>query len=97
MVYKNSPFAAERFWGDPMKRIDLTGERFGSLTVIEYSPRKVSKKHRQAHWICLCDCGNILLVRSDNLREGRSTQCSVCRRQGGKPSVFIEGVNEHEN
>lgn len=32
-------------------RIDLTGKRFGRLTVIEYAGK--------SKWICKCDCGTI--------------------------------------
>ena len=34
--------------------IDLLGQRFGRLTVIE---RAGSDKHYHAHWRCQCDCG----------------------------------------
>src|SRR6516164_3532762 len=34
---------------------DITGERFGRLTVVE---RVASDRHGQARWKCLCDCGN---------------------------------------
>ena len=36
-----------------MKRIDLTGQRFGRLTVIRYD----HSEHDGAHWLCKCDCG----------------------------------------
>lgn len=34
---------------------DLTGQKFGRLTVID---RSGSDKHKNATWNCLCDCGN---------------------------------------
>lgn len=74
--------------------IDLTGKRFESLTVIEYSSRKTKGCHN-THWLCRCDCGNYLIVRSDNLRKGRTTQCSECRGTGGRESVFVKDVIEH--
>ena len=36
------------------KRIDLTGQRFGRLTVISYN-EEVSKQKKGAHWNCKCD------------------------------------------
>lgn len=51
--------------------IDLTGNRFGKWTVLEY----VGKRH----WKCLCDCGTIKDVNADSLRQGRSTSCG-CNR-----------------
>lgn len=76
------------------KLIDLTGQRFGSLVVIGYSPRKTEKRH-EAHWLCQCICGNHVLARSDNLRKGRTTKCSECREvRGGRQSVFVKDVIE---
>ncbi len=35
---------------------DLTGRRFGRLTVVQKASKKSSNTTR---WLCLCDCGNI--------------------------------------
>lgn len=48
------------------------GEKYGRLTVIEYA----GKDHRGKHlWKCLCECGNIKIVVSDNLSSGKSKSC----------------------
>ena len=54
-----------------MKLIDLTGQRFGSLIVIErdYSDKKNAK------WFCQCDCGKIVSKSGQGLRKGESTCC----------------------
>lgn len=52
--------------------IDLTGQRFGRLTVID---RVGKNRHREAVWSCQCDCGNECLVGGYNLRSGHSTSC----------------------
>jgi hypothetical protein len=70
------------------KILDLTGKRFGFLTVIEYTPRRCNSHNAQ--WICQCECGRYLIVRSDNLTTGHTTQCSICRGSGVR-SVFVEG------
>ena len=62
--------------GDKMKFVDLTGQRFGRLTVIERDCLK--PKGGNAHWICQCDCGNYTVVASDALRCGGTTSCG-CR------------------
>lgn len=54
-----------------MKLIDLTGQRFGSLTVIE---RDFSNK-KNAKWFCQCDCGKIVSKSGQGLRKGESTCC----------------------
>lgn len=75
------------------KRVELTGLRFEHLTVVEHSPRKTDGC-RNSHWLCRCDCGRLLIVRHDNLKAGRTTQCSECRGQGGRKSVFVKDVIE---
>ena len=54
------------------KKYDLTGKRFGKLTVISESP---NKKWGQRMWVCKCDCGNYAEVTTSNLRSGSSISC----------------------
>lgn len=55
-----------------MKFIDLTGKKFGYLTVIEKAGRKNGKK---IHWRCVCDCGNECVVSGSNLKCGNTKSC----------------------
>lgn len=73
---------------------NLTGQRFGQLTVIEKSNRKVGTNGNQ-FWTCRCDCGRLLVVRSDNLTLSHSTQCSDCSPSGVVISVFSEGGDKN--
>ena len=59
--------------GDKMgKKIDLTGQRFGRLVVIEEAPSRKGS----AMWICKCDCGNITkAIRGSDLRNGKVMSC----------------------
>lgn len=61
------------------KLIDLTGRRFGRLTVVE----KVSSKQgcTNARWLCKCDCGNVTTVLGTTLRRGESTSCGCYRSE----------------
>lgn len=63
-----------------MKLIDLTGQKFGKLYVIE---RDFSKKNG-TYWKCKCDCGNVCSLRKDVLtRENkpqRSCGCDLPKR-----------------
>ena len=63
-----------------MKLIDLTGQKFGKLTVIS---RATDKKYNNPHWICSCSCGNIdnIIVSGNNLRQGRVKSCGCLRRE----------------
>lgn len=41
-----------------MKTEDLTGQRFGRLTVIKRDEDRVDKRGRHtAMWVCKCECG----------------------------------------
>lgn len=63
-----------------MKKLDLTGQRFGKWVVIE----RVISKIYCSKWFCKCDCGTVRQVKTSNLRNGSSTKCSLCRH-GCKP------------
>lgn len=47
------------------KQIDLTGQIFGHLEVIEYAG-----SDNGALWRCRCDCGNEIIVKGTRLRCG---------------------------
>jgi len=57
-------------------RIDLTGKKYGKLTVIQLAVDDIGKKKK---WLCMCECGNRVIVAGSNLRSGHSTQCKGCQ------------------
>ena len=59
--------------------IDLTGERFERLTVLERDTSVDSTKG--AFWICKCDCGNIKSISSNTLRRGLTKSCGCLNRE----------------
>lgn len=60
------------------KFIDLTGQRFGRLTVIK---RDINRKGQQAFWICQCDCGNEKSIGSSQLRSGTTQSCGCKKKE----------------
>ncbi len=50
---------------------DLTGKRFGRLTVLEFVP---NDKHH-SHWKCICDCGNTCETDGEHLKNGITKSC----------------------
>lgn len=59
-----------------MKRLNLIGQRFGYLTVIEEAPSIINKSGKKySAWKCQCDCGKITIVRTDYLRNGHTKSC----------------------
>jgi hypothetical protein len=59
--------------------IDLTGQRFGRLTVIERSPQNTP--FGNARWLCKCDCGKRVTVSSGSLRSGNSQSCGCLHNE----------------
>lgn len=51
--------------------VDLSGLRFGCLTVVNRDTRP----GRKPYWACECDCGNQKAIRGDHLRSGRTLSC----------------------
>ena len=56
--------------------IDLTGERFGSVVVLERAP---NSKRNEVMWHCRCDCGKEFVTRARSLRSGETTSCGCLR------------------
>lgn len=61
--------------------IDLTGQKFGKLTVIERSPDHIqtSGKHITM-WRCRCECGKEINTYTQTLRNGEAKSCGCLRR-----------------
>lgn len=57
--------------------IDLTGQRFGKLTVLKEAGRTPRKA---VVWLCQCDCGNTKEIRAASLKDGSTTSCG-CRQK----------------
>lgn len=81
-------------------RRDLTGQRFGMLTVIERAPHIVTKIGRKyTAWRCKCDCGNEKVVQQVFLLHGaRSCGCDYSKRRSEslkhKPKPVPNAVGE---
>lgn len=58
---------------------DLTGMKFGRLTVVKQSENDYVQKNgtRHSKWWCKCDCGNpeLIEVIGTNLTRGNTTSC----------------------
>lgn len=57
-------------------RCDITGQRFGKLTVERFIGADASGR---AFWQCKCDCGRTCEKRGTDLRTGRVKSCGRCR------------------
>lgn len=60
------------------RAIDLSGQKIGSWTVLLRIP---GTRKEGMRWQCQCDCGNVVNVTAQSLRDNRSTQCFDCGRK----------------
>ena len=56
---------------------DLTGKRFGRLTVIGVE----DNGKRKTYYACQCDCGNVKVIRADALVSGCTVSCGCKKRE----------------
>lgn len=61
------------------KLIDLTGQVFGRLTVLQRAEN--TTKSRGSRWLCKCTCGNFISVASTHLRDGHVKSCGCLNRE----------------
>lgn len=59
------------------RKLDLTGQKFGRLTVLKAAP----KKGASPRWECRCDCGKSKNTSTMQLRSGKTRSCGCLRRE----------------
>lgn len=73
------------------KLCNLTGQRYGKLTVIEPVPKR--KKDGRLLWLCLCDCGTYIVRDTSSLRMGHIKSCGCLRKRVAiMHKTFIDGT-----
>lgn len=74
------------------KRDDLSGRRFGRLSVIQFSHRCSGGR---LYWSCKCDCGNASTVRAENLRRGKTSSCGCLNLEQRRERASKHGLSRH--
>lgn len=75
--------------GNMAKVIDMTGQRFGKLTVRRQLPSVMTGWpliKGGAQWECVCDCGKVTSVTRTHLIHGNTKSCG-CGRRGKRQSL----------
>lgn len=70
-----------------MNFVDLSGRKFGRLTVLQRMP-SVNKK---TLWECACDCGNSVVVEAYNLKIGHTSSCGCVQRERASEANTTHG------
>lgn len=68
---------------------DLTGKKFGNLTVLKRDNSKPKGHGKPTFWICQCECGNIVSIRGSHLKSGHTISCGCYT---SKSSQFINEI-----
>lgn len=75
------------------KRIDLTGQKFGRLTVISYAGRSY---YGHTQWKCKCDCGNEILTVYQSLKSGCTKSCGCLKSEISSETFKKLAISTHE-
>lgn len=71
-------------------KVDLTGQKFGRLLVLEDSMKRT--KHRYVLWLCKCDCGNEIPVIGRHLTIGNTKSCGCLRKEVSSKRSRVHGM-----
>ena len=63
---------------------DISGQRFGRLVALRPIPER---KNGNVMWECKCDCGNITIGRSSELRSGHKLSCGCLSKERAAETV----------
>lgn len=74
------------------KKLDLTGQRYGKLTVL----CPAENVGERTAWRCRCDCGRETVVTTCRLRSGHTSSCGCLSSKGNPQSAlgltYIDGT-----
>jgi hypothetical protein len=60
------------------KLIDITGQKFGRLTVIRREP---NDKWENTRWLCKCSCGKSKIILVTSLTSGATKSCGCLQKE----------------
>lgn len=82
------------------KFVDITGEKFGRLTAVNY----IADYKGRSAWACICDCGTFTATRANNLTSGRTKSCGCYQKDKASERMTVHGYEygsveyrEHNN
>lgn len=70
-------------------KINLIGQRFGKLTVLEETDKR---KNKSVVWKCQCDCGNIVEYSTKQLRSDGIEMCPNCGNKRNPHTNLTESI-----
>lgn len=67
--------------------MDLTGQKYGRLTVVELLPRAPTQAYYAKRYHCTCECGATIETFANALRSGRTLSCGCLRRERASVNI----------
>lgn len=71
--------------------IDLTGHKFGRLTVKGFS----HSKNRKTYWHCQCECKNLIISRGDQIKSGITKSCGCYMKEVTQQLGYLRKKHGH--
>lgn len=69
------------------RAIDMVGKKCGRLFVLR---RVENSRDGKARWLCLCDCGNEIIVAGKDLRSGNTKSCGCYQKDIAHNRRFVD-------
>jgi hypothetical protein len=67
---------------------NIEGKRFGRLVAV----RRVENKNGRTAWECLCDCGNLHVATTKDLKDGNCKSCGCLKHEKNVRIKNIRGI-----
>ena len=60
-----------------MRKLDISGQKFGRLTALY----RLHNTKGRTKWLCVCECGNLTEVATNNLTNRHTKSCDCLRKE----------------
>src|SRR3546814_6988085 len=60
---------------------DITGQKFGRLTAVEFAGFNKPEPPRQSLWLFKCECGSEKVISRNSVINGHARSCGCLRRE----------------
>ena len=77
-----------------MNKIDLTGKRYGRLTVLHEAINSIKKG---VVWMCKCECGALKEISPYELKIGKTISCGCYRNDIIKRNMTTHGLSSNKS
>lgn len=80
------------------RAIDLTGRKFGRLTVMERAGYYTTPKGKRfLQWLCKCDCGGFKTVITSKLNNGHTKSCGCLQTEKSETNLNMRENDRFED